>query len=86
VAPGPATLVLNHPDLVRLADLLPWATRARRTEIVVGPRTDPALLGLVVGGLVPAFGADRLTLQLNADVSPAVRTLARVAGVRVEPL
>jgi hypothetical protein len=81
VVPGPATLVLTHADLVRLGDLLPWAERARRTEIAVGPGTDPALLGLVVGALVPAFGAGRVALRLNGDVSPAVRTLARVAGV-----
>jgi hypothetical protein len=83
VSSAPATLALAHPELVRLDDLLPWAARARRVQIVVGPGTDPALLGLVVGGLVPVFGADRLTLQLNAGVSPAVMTLARVAGVRV---
>lgn len=71
-------------DRIRLHDVVHAASQARRAELLVGPATDPALAGLVLGTLCQAFGSRRVTLVRHGPASPLIDAAARVAGVLLD--
>ena len=89
VPPAAALLVetmdFSAPDLVRLADLLHWAGHARRALLQVGPDSDQAMVGLVLGTLCQAFGPARVQVQCRGPAGAALRAAVQAAGGALTP-
>ena len=75
------TLDFSAPDLVRLADLLHWSGHARRALLRVGPDSDQAMLGLVLGTLCQAFGPALVQVESRGPAGAALRAAVLAAGV-----
>lgn len=78
---APAWVDFRAGGSLRLGDLLHWAGQARTAALLVGPTTDPALAGLVLGTLCQAFGHRRVLLLGHGPVPATITAAALVAGV-----
>ena len=78
---APAWVDFRASGSLRLGDVLHWAGQARTAALLVGPATDPALAGLVLGTLCQAFGHRRVLLLGHGPVPAAIDAAGRVAGV-----
>ena len=78
---APAWVDFRASGSLRLGDVLHWAGQARTAALLVGPATDPALAGLVLGTLCQAFGHRRVLLLGHGAVPGAIDAAGRVAGV-----
>ncbi len=78
---APAWVDLRASGSLRLGDVLHWAGQARTAALLVGPATDPALAGLVLGTLRQAFGQRRVLLVGRGAVPTAIKAAGLMAGV-----
>ena len=83
---APACVDLRLPGNVRLGDVQHWAGLARSAALLVGPDTEPALAGLVLGTLCQAFGHRRVLLLCQGAVPAAIVAIGDVAGVLPLPV
>ena len=80
-AQAPAWVDFRASGSLCLDDVLHWAGQARTAALLVGPATDPALAGLVLGTLCQAFGHRRVLLLGHGPVPAAIDAAGQVAGV-----